>query len=118
MTEITKDRAITRPETLYANNVCADLTLEYLTSLARPEEWRYKVHPSAFHDVTSMQRMFKYQDYWPPASDERGRCRGSWVPPMGIIGYAEVYHRAVDGVLRTIKNDNIPSVLLCSAKRF
>ena len=54
VTEITNDRAITRPETLYANNVCADLTLEYLTSLARPEEWRFKVHPSAFHDVTSM----------------------------------------------------------------
>ena len=40
-------------------------------------------------------------------------AEGHWVPPMGIIGSAEVHHRAVDGVLRTIKNGSIPSVVQC-----
>lgn len=79
--EETTNRAVTRPETMFANGYMVDMAAAYWASALR-EEQRVQPHPAAFADCIKEERAFKRVDEWKPYWDDSlGRCLPSWNLP-------------------------------------
>lgn len=79
--EETTNRAVTRPETMFANGYMVDMAASYWASALRGDK-RVRPHPAAYADCIKEERAFTRVDEWKPYWDDNlGRCLPSWNLP-------------------------------------